>query len=75
MGKPKAEPRASWVDKETFEEKRKRARTILRRLQKLYPRTRTALDYTNPFELVVATVLSAQSTDKMVNIITKDLFR
>jgi len=75
VGKPKAEPRASWVDKETFEEKRKRARTILRRLQKLYPRTRTALDYRNPFELVVATVLSAQSTDKMVNIITKDLFR
>jgi len=75
VGKPKAEPRASWVEKETFEEKRKRARTILRRLEKLYPRTRTALDYTNPFELVVSTVLSAQSTDKMVNIITKDLFR
>jgi endonuclease-3 len=75
VGKPKAEPRASWVEKETFEEKRKRARTILRRLQKLYPRTRTALDYTNPFELVVATVLSAQSTDKMVNIITENLFQ
>jgi len=75
VGKPKAEPRASWVQKETFEEKRKRARTILRRLEKLYPRTRTALDYTNPFELVVSTVLSAQSTDKMVNIITKELFR
>ena len=75
MGKPKAEPRASWVDKETFEEKRKRARTILRRLEKLYPETRTALDYTNPFELLVATVLSAQSTDKMVNIITQSLFK
>ena len=75
MGKPKAEPRASWVERETFEEKKKRARTILRRLEKLYPETRTALDYTNEFELIVATVLSAQSTDKMVNIITKDLFR
>ena len=75
MGKPKAEPRASWVDTEAPDAKKKRARTILRRLEKLYPRTRTALDYTDPFELVVATVLSAQSTDKMVNIITKDLFR
>jgi len=75
VGKPKAEPRASWVEKETFEEKRKRARTILRRLEKQYPETRTALDYTNPFELLVATVLSAQSTDKMVNIITQKLFQ
>lgn len=75
MGKPKAEPRASWVQKETFEEKRKRARTILRRLEKQYPDTHTALNYTNPFELLVATVLSAQSTDKMVNIITEQLFK
>lgn len=75
MGKPKAEPRASWVEKETFEENRKRARTILRRLEKQYPETRTALNYTNPFELLVATVLSAQSTDKMVNIITVELFK
>ena len=75
MGKPKAEPRASWVEKETFEEKRKRARTILRRLEKQYPDTRTALDYETPFQLVVSTVLSAQSTDVMVNKITKDLFK
>ena len=75
MGKPKAEPRASWVETEDLDTKRKRARTILRRLEKLYPDTRTALDYTNPFELLVATVLSAQSTDKMVNIITEKLFK
>lgn len=75
MGKPKAEPRASWVEKETFEEKRKRAPTILRRLEKQYPDTRTALDYETPFQLVVSTVLSAQSTDVMVNKITKDLFK
>ena len=75
MGKPKGEPRASWVDKETFEEKKKRARTVLGRLGKQYPETRTALHYTNPFELLVATVLSAQSTDKMVNIITVELFK
>jgi endonuclease-3 len=75
VGKPKAEPRAAWADSEAPDPKRKRARTVLRRLEKAYPDTRTALDYTNAFELVVATVLSAQSTDKMVNIITKDLFR
>ena len=74
MGKPKAEPRASWVDDETFDAKKKRASLILRRLEKQYPDTRTALNYTTPFELLVATVLSAQSTDKMVNIITEKLF-
>jgi len=75
VGKPKAEPRASWVDGEDFEAKKRRARTILRRLEKAYPDTRTALNYTTPFELLVATVLSAQSTDKMVNIITEKLFK
>jgi endonuclease-3 len=75
VGKPKAEPRAPWVDSETPDAKKRRARTILNRLAKAYPDTRTALDYTNPFELLVATVLSAQSTDKMVNIITKELFK
>ena len=75
MGKPKAEPRASWVEEEDFTARRKRARTILRRLEKAHPDTRTALNYTTPFELLVATVLSAQSTDKMVNIITEELFK
>jgi endonuclease-3 len=75
MGKPKAEPRAPGVDSETPDAKKKRARTILNRLSKAYPDTRTALDYASPFELLVATVLSAQSTDKMVNVITKSLFK
>ena len=75
MGKPKAEPRASWVDEEDFAAKRKRARPILRRLEKQYPNTRTALNYETPFQLLVSTVLSAQSTDKMVNIITEKLFK
>jgi endonuclease-3 len=75
VGKPKDEPRASWIDGEDFEPKKRRARTILRRLENAYPNTRTALSYTSPFELLVATVLSAQSTDKMVNIITEKLFK
>ncbi|HVL32880.1 MAG TPA: endonuclease III [Actinomycetota bacterium] len=75
MGKPKDEARASWADDETPEQKTKRARTILRRLERTYPELHTALDFSTPFELLVATVLSAQSTDKMVNVITKSLFK
>lgn len=44
-------------------------------LSKEYPDPRIELDYSNPLELLVATILSAQSTDKIVNRITKDLFK
>ncbi|MEJ2191658.1 MAG: endonuclease III [Nitrospirota bacterium] len=50
-------------------------REILRRLKKEYPGVRTALRFRTPFELLVATILSAQSTDTQVNRITEDLFR
>jgi endonuclease-3 len=52
-----------------------RVREILRLLKKQYPRPRTALNYTTPFELLVATVLSAQTTDVQVNRITERLFK
>lgn len=74
MGKPKSEARAAWADEEDAAAKKRRARTVLSRLDRVYPDVRTALDFTTPFELLVATVLSAQSTDKMVNVITKSLF-
>ncbi len=48
---------------------------ILRRLKRLYPDARCALDYRNPYELLVATILSAQCTDARVNQVTPDLFR
>lgn len=48
---------------------------ILRRLDRDYPDARCSLDYRSPFELLVATVLSAQCTDARVNLVTKDLFR
>ncbi len=48
---------------------------VLRRLKKAYPQAKIALDYTTPLECVVATVLSAQSTDAKVNEVTADLFR
>lgn len=47
----------------------------IRVLKRLYPGARTALDYQTPFQLLVATILSAQSTDVRVNLVTPDLFR
>jgi endonuclease-3 len=52
-----------------------RVRTILPILKQRYPQAKCSLDYTNPFELLIATILSAQCTDERVNIVTKDLFR
>lgn len=74
MGKPKGEARAAWADDEAFDEKKKRARTVLRRLRKINPSAATALHHDDPFQLVIATVLSAQSTDKKINEITPALF-
>jgi endonuclease-3 len=57
--------------KETKEQKKTRAKKIFSRLQKMYPKAHCALDYTNAFELLVATILSAQCTDARVNIVMK----
>ena len=59
------------VDKET----RTQARAIYRILVKTYPEIRCELDFKNPLELIVATVLSAQCTDKRVNTITPAVFK
>jgi endonuclease-3 len=48
---------------------------IIKRLKKEYPKPKTALSFTSPFELLVATILSAQSTDTLVNKITEKLFK
>jgi endonuclease-3 len=53
---------------------RRNARVVLNRLQKLYPTMGTALDYVDPWQLLVATVLSAQTTDENVNRVTPVLF-
>ena len=55
-------------------EQRRRAR-VLQKLRDLYPDAQCALHYNNPFELLIATILSAQSTDKTVNQITPALFK
>ncbi len=56
----------------TREEK---AREIIRRLSKCYPNPKSALTHRTPFELLVAVILSAQATDKLVNTVTPDLFK
>src|SRR5580765_6107060 len=56
-------------------DKTKRTAEIIRRLKKAYPDAHCALNHTNAFELLIATILSAQCTDERVNIVTATLFR
>lgn len=56
-------------------ERKARARTILRGLEKRYPDAAIALRFGNPLELLVATILSAQCTDERVNVVTESLFK
>ncbi len=54
---------------------RRRAAELARRLPEIYPGAHCELDSSNPLELLVATILSAQCTDKRVNLVTKALFQ
>ena len=56
-------------------DRKEQAAEVIRRLRKEYPNAHCALDHTTPFELLIATILSAQCTDARVNIVTADLFR
>ena len=56
-------------------DRKTRASTVIRLLEKEYPRARIALNHSNPLELLVATILSAQCTDERVNIVTRTLFK
>lgn len=49
--------------------------TVLKSLKKKYPDAHCALNFETPFQLLIATILSAQCTDERVNIVTKDLFK
>jgi endonuclease-3 len=60
---------------ESMAAKKRRARSIYRILAKSYPNVRCELDFKSPFQLLVATVLSAQCTDKRVNQVTPALFK
>ncbi len=54
---------------------KQRTRKIIRKLKREYPDARCSLNYKNPLELLIATILSAQCTDERVNIVTVELFR
>ncbi len=56
------------------QELREKARKIHRKLAALYPQAECELNFSNPFEVLIATVLSAQCTDKKVNGVTPKLF-
>lgn len=60
--------------KESAAKKQERTKVILRKLKRYYPDAKCALNHTNPLELLVATILSAQCTDERVNIVTASLF-
>ena len=52
-----------------------RIRNLVSRLKRSYPDARCSLNFSNPLELLVATILSAQCTDERVNLVTAELFR
>jgi endonuclease-3 len=54
---------------------RERVAQLVRRLPKVYPDAHTELDFKNPLQLLIATILSAQCTDKRVNMVTPALFK
>ena len=56
-------------------EPKQRVDKIIELIEKQYPNAKTALNFTNPLEILLATILSAQTTDVTVNIVTKNLFK
>lgn len=61
--------------RESFEARKQRTEKVIALLRKAYPNAHCELNYSNPLELLVATILSAQCTDKQVNIVTENLFK
>jgi endonuclease III len=61
--------------RETKSQRKARTEEIIKLLKRAHPDARCALNHANAFELLIATILSAQCTDERVNIVTADLFR
>src|SRR5678809_470358 len=59
----------------SLDELKQRVRKIITLLKRAYPDAKCSLNHSNAFELLIATILSAQCTDARVNIVTQDLFR
>src|SRR5207244_11008300 len=70
--KPSAKPEARLTRDSPVED---RAPEIIRRLRRAYPDARVALEFSTPLEMLVATILSAQTTDEGVNRVTETLFK
>ena len=62
-------------DKKTIQLRKERAEKIVAKLKKLFPNAKIALRHANPLQLLVAVILSAQTTDKQVNKVTVNLFK
>ena len=60
---------------ESIQKKRARVKKIYEILDPLYTNEKTALKYRTPFQLLIATILSAQCTDRQVNVVTSSLFK
>jgi endonuclease-3 len=63
------------MPRERLEEKKERTKKIIAGLRQTYPDAHCELNFSNPLELLIATILSAQCTDKQVNIVTENLFK
>lgn len=63
------------MPRESLADRQARTKKIIATLQRAYPTAHCELNFTNPLELLVATILSAQCTDKRVNIVTAELFQ
>jgi endonuclease-3 len=63
------------VPRASLQQKAERAAQITALLHRAYPNAHCELNYSNPLELLIATILSAQCTDKQVNIVTSELFQ
>src|SRR5213083_1191421 len=61
--------------RESNTDRKKRTEQIIKLLKEAHPDAHCSLNHSNPFELLIATILSAQCTDERVNIVTSDLFR
>jgi len=63
------------MPRESQEAKRERVSRIIAGLERAYPDAHCELNYSNPLELLIATILSAQCSDRQVNIVTESLFK
>ena len=63
------------MTRKKLETRKARVHAVLPILKRTYPQAKCSLDFRTPLQLLVATILSAQSTDERVNLVTRDLFR